>query len=470
MKRKEKLRFLMICSIFFSVIILMTFQKVKISYAQINDHSLDISSNLLMTEYAEDVKNKENISSIAINLPSSTWTISDIALNFTGIKLEQEIKTIEENVGTMETIDVEARGYGVQINITESTLIYGVHIYASRTKEPLNDVFVQISGYDNNTNIPNGTIYGSTLLNVSYVPNWYLQTFATPISLSMGQYYLVVNGTALQENDPVYFWGRARNPNNPMLYTSFYNDPWKDGKRGPGSEPFLYKLVQKVHREYYPEDINMSIDINHVDFQVINGINSGEGSILISNLNFSPNNEIFSIPIKNNISIKLAFNLSYSIKIKNLVFWDGFVRVSQNSDNQWTLSSIINRFYDNHTLRFNYPKSWYNLTVFKNDVDITEETSNIGEILTINNQSISEGTELKIKANSPKVDFNVSTPVAKYKPGQNLRVVITNTELQGNLTFKLNDPFGFEDYSEIKEIIQGETIFSYLLPTNPLEG
>lgn len=470
MNRMKKARFLIICCMILSILFLVTLHKSKVSYAQSNNFSLDISSNLLITEYSEDINLKTNISSIAIDLPSSEWNISDIRFNFSNIRLEQEIKIIEENVGVMEPIDEDIQGYCVQINVTELTLIFGVYIYGSGPEVAINDVYVQITGYDNNTNSPNAYIYTSTLINVSEVPDWYFQKFSTPISLPVGHYYLVLNGSALTEFDPLYFWARARIPNNPKLYTSFFESDWSVGSTGNNNEPFLYKLVQRVHRVYNPEDINMSVEIDTVDYQVTNGIGLGSGNLFISNLNFSPNNETISIPVKNNQTVILIFDLNYHIKIRNEKFIDGFVRISENKDNQWSLSSIITRFYSNHTIKFNYPKSWYNLTLYKDNVDITAETSNIGDTIILNNGSIIEGAELKIEASSPKIDFTVDSPITEYSPGQNLRIVVSNTSLQGNLTFLLFDPFGFEEYQEVKGISFGETIFSYIIPSNPHEG
>ncbi|MFX1388334.1 MAG: hypothetical protein ACFE9M_14040 [Promethearchaeota archaeon] len=470
MHREKKAKFLIVCSLIVSIIFLMTFYKSTISYAQENNFSIEISSNLLITEYSEDLSLKTNITSIDIDLHSSEWKISDISFNFTNIRLEKETKVVEENVGVMEPIDADIQGYGVQINVTELTLMYGVYIYGSRPDVAINDVYVQIRGYNNISNKPNDIIYTSTLINVSEVPDWYFQKFSTPVSLPVGQYYLVLNGSALSELDPVYFWARSRNPNYPKLYTSYYEGGWISGSTGIKNEPFLYKLVQKVDRIYNPEDINMGIELNAVTYPVTNGIDLGSGNLFISNLNYSPNKEILSIPVKNNQGLTLDFDLNYHIKLKNENLFNGFVKISENKDNRWSLSYIITRFFNNHTINFRYPKSWYNLTIFKDNVDITTETSKVGDLIIINNSSITDGSELRIEASSPKIDFNVNSPTTKYNPGQNLRIIVSNVGLNGNLTFLLFDPFGFEEHQEVKESSLGDIIFLYDIPSNPYGG
>ncbi|MFW9968564.1 MAG: hypothetical protein ACFFDF_00085 [Candidatus Odinarchaeota archaeon] len=462
---------LMIWLTFLSIFFLMFSSNLKFTYAQDINLSLSISSNFIMSEYAEDTNFKENISSISIDLPSSTWKISNINLFFTDIKLGQELKVIEDKVGTLEPIDSENfKAYGVQINITEPTVIYAVYIYGSRPEIAINDIFLQITGYDNSSNIPDGVIYGTTLLNISYIPSWYLQKFSNPISLSTGQYYLIINGTALTSFDPIYFWARARNPNNPMLYTSRYESGWTIGEVGIGCEPFLYKLIQKVNRSYSPEDINMSVEINQINYKLMNGINPSSGNLSLTNIDFIPDNGILSIPIKNNGSITLDFNLSYHINFENQVPIVGHGKISEDSENQWILNFLLTRYYNNHSIKFIYPKNWYNLTVFKDDLDITAETSHFGHILIINNSSITNNSELKILAISPKISFLLNTPMTEYKPNQILRILVNNSGLQGNLTFMLVDPFGFEEYIENKEIISNETLFSFKFSSAPLKG
>ena len=66
----------------------------------------------------------------------------------------------------------------------------------------------QIQGYDEGNNSPNNTIYRSIDLNISTNLGWYYQDFSSdPITLPVGNYSLVMNGTNLPINAYAkYFW------------------------------------------------------------------------------------------------------------------------------------------------------------------------------------------------------------------------------------------------------------------------
>ena len=100
-------------------------------------------------------------------------------MNFTDINLDKEIKIIEENQTGAEVLDKDKKvqGYGIQINLTEDTTIFGVSIFGSIiTENRLSPIFIQINGYDSVNNAPNQTeIYGQTELNISTDLSWHYQ-------------------------------------------------------------------------------------------------------------------------------------------------------------------------------------------------------------------------------------------------------------------------------------------------------
>jgi hypothetical protein len=195
--------------IFLNLLLILNFNLGNVS-AQPNDKYLIVDKEYQLTEFSEHSGENINVDDINITMPSSAWNITSLEANFTDIKLGEEVFTVEEESTTFKTIDKNHDGYGVQLNITEDILLFGVYIYGYLPITPptYSDVWVQIKGYDSDNNIPNSTQYGdSVFLNISSTPNWYLQEFPSPISLLKGQYYLVLNGTGFKTFDnSKYYW------------------------------------------------------------------------------------------------------------------------------------------------------------------------------------------------------------------------------------------------------------------------
>ncbi|GAH76506.1 unnamed protein product, partial [marine sediment metagenome] len=177
-------------------------------------------------------------------------------------------------------------------------------------------------------------------------------------------------GTEILLSEPAkYYWAYNKdNPNNPNLYASEYTiGVWADGKDG---EPFLYQIIQQTDRPYNPESVNMTAEIDGVSYNITNGIDSGTGNLTLSNLNFSPNNENFQIPISNGLLIELSFNLSYNLHLKDLFYSESSVVIQEGIDNSWAINPEITRFSDNYSVEFSFPKSWYNLTFNRNGANV----------------------------------------------------------------------------------------------------
>ena len=196
----RKTKGLIIINILLLVFLLGLNLHLNNAHAQSNGDSLTILTNFSMLEFGEKNGTNENVGSIDIEIPSSSWNFTDIQLNFTDIKLEQEIKTIEDQEysfsGRIFNRNPAQKMFalGVQINLTEATIIKGVYIFGYKSPETTELIDVQLRGYDNLNNKPNSTIYSSVNFNVSVDRGWYLQNFSNPISLSPGNYYLVLNG------------------------------------------------------------------------------------------------------------------------------------------------------------------------------------------------------------------------------------------------------------------------------------
>ncbi|MHA2289475.1 MAG: hypothetical protein ACXABG_11885, partial [Promethearchaeota archaeon] len=333
-----------------------------------SDVSLEINSNLELIEYSLKTGFNENVTSINIELPSDTWNINDIELNFDEIEFETEVKIIEESPSNFVVIDKFNHGYGVQIKINDPTIIYGINIYANNESSGNIPIYFQIKGYNFATNSPNSTVYGSIALKMPYseIPSWYLLNFTTPIHLTQGDYYLVIDGSSIG-NSPkskYYWYFNDINPLNPNLYASKYDSgSWLEGYQGA---PFLHKLIQKVNSSFFPEEINLTAQIDGDLYEIEDGPHRGKGFLKKNNINYKPNKNELNIKVKNNKTSSLRFHLNYSLRISNNFLAPGILNIRSNSSNEWSVRPDIQRFSSNDTIKFKIPRSWSNLNVFKN--------------------------------------------------------------------------------------------------------
>jgi len=450
-------------------------QGINYSYAQENGESLVISSNFQMIEFSEDYGVKENSTLVNIDLPSPNWTLTEIDINFTSIKMNSEIKVIEEEATGFETLRGDySEILGMQINIIEHMIIYSVHIFGykkikSGSSSP---VYVRIEGWDSINKKPNGVTYGgSVLLNMTEgIPQWNIQKFPSPIDLSLGFYCLVLDGTDTSFIDRYYWYINNDNPTSQLSMCRYVEDinEWQNRT----GDVFLHKIKQKVNRSYFPSDISMTAEIDGNLYNINDGAELGNGVLSIRDLNFSSPEEVIHIFIKNNLSIELELNFSYFISLKHLFFSQGLALIRENLANKWTVSPEFTKVYSSYSIKFYYPKSWYNLTVFKNGFDITLDVDlNLTDnFIFISNSTITSGETWLISAHSPAVDFTLNVPKTEFEPLQDLKFSVIAPVIQGNITYVLIDALGFEEYRETKQVISQETLFCCNLSANPNEG
>ena len=453
---------------------------INFSYAQNSDNSYSIPNKFQIFEFTEFSDTLLNKSSIDIDLPSSTWNISSIELNFTNIELEKEIIEVETEDSGSKNLNKQKPAYAVQINNTGATFISAVEIKGNLgTPSTTTNITVQINGYNPSTNTPNNTIYGSTILNISTDIGWYIQTFPTPIYLPEGNYFLVLNGTGMEgtgDTGKYYWFFNDFNPNNPNLYTAEWNMGWNS--IGQGS-PFLYKLYKKEGIKLNPEDINMTAEINGNTYMISNSTNPGSGNLTIHNLNFPPGGENWNIPIRNNQSFDLIFNVSYGVKIHNIFFSIGSVLIEENQENIWKLTPVISRKHSYYYIKIPYPKSWYNLTIYRDigfgweniTIDVINDPFN--HFLLIDNNTIIEGSDWKITANSPNIDFEVDFRSTEWEPGQTLQFSVLSPIMPGNITVIIENPLGYTtdpEVIEVQEITTEDIVYSYEIPSSSRKG
>jgi len=453
-------------------------QFLSFSHAQTNGEPISFSSNLGFNEYSHIEGTKANTSAVDIQLPDANWTITNVQINFSDIKLGKEIKTIEDSETSLDIVwnkNKQNRMFALasQLEILEETELFEVFIKGYKTPQANETIKFQIQGYDEGNQTPNNTIYRSIDLNISTTPDWYYQDFSSnPITLSVGNYSLVMNGTNLQINFYAkYFWAiDDADPQIKFLHTSSYELSWSTGIVNTS---FLYKLNQRVERSYFPSDLNMTAEINGDNYEIINGSIKGTGSLEKDDMDYFFEEANLHIPIKINRSITLNFNYSYSINLTSEFTTNSLVEVEEDY-NHWSMSPIITRVSQNYFIQFDIPKDWYNFTIFRKlggpgpweNVTSLVNIDMINKSISIPNGIIEDGAQWKIQANSPNINFNLEMTNTDYKRGDELEFSVNAPSAQGNLTFVIIKPSGKAELIEIKESVSGLNFFSYEIPLN----
>jgi len=472
----RKLKVLIFVNFFSLIFILGLIFNMNNVVAQNSGDSLVIPTNFTMIEHGENTGIKENLSTIDIEIPSTSWNLNEIQLNFTNIKLGQETKTIEDEFYGMykriyrKNPPSRVHGYGIQINLTEPTILYGVELYGYRSPSTIESIQVQIRGFDDVNNKPNNTIYTSTQLNMSIVPNWQKQIFANSTSLPIGSYYLVLNGSNVADINTGYYWAYNNiDPSDPDLYLSELIDEWSVGVK---NTTLLHKLIQKVDRSLIPQEINMTVNINGDSYNVTDGASSGSGNIMARNLNHKTNGPNLNIPITINETIELDFNLNYSIKMSKSLKCESNVTVDENPNNFWSITPQLFREFSNYSVKFFFPENWFDLDVKRDSVDINSQIqiNSIDYFIFIPNNTILDGADWLITANSTKILFDLDVDRTEFLTGQDLKFSILEPVMNGNYTFVLTDPFNDVIYIENKTIPSDSYIFTFALPQTAIDG
>ena len=168
MKKTKKINIIGLVSIAL-FIFLGLFSRIDIITANGIGPSQRFNTNFVLDEYSKFNNTIQNANSINITLPSSSWKIEDIELNFTDIKFGKELKIIEAQnyTGIYKKVYYQNsgdrnQGLGIQINLAEPTTIYGVDLYGKK-EEMTNPkiIDVQIRGYDALNNKPNSSVYST---------------------------------------------------------------------------------------------------------------------------------------------------------------------------------------------------------------------------------------------------------------------------------------------------------------------
>ncbi len=445
--------------------------QIDISYAQSNGDSLILDTNYNLHEFSNFSTLKTNTNRINISIPSSNWNITSLEMNFTDIKIGEEIVSIEEGGSSFKPIYKSVKGYGVQLNITEDITLLGVEIYGYLDFASSSSVYVQINGFDQVNHWPNATRYGNPVpINISSIPSWYVQNFPEPIPLSKGSYYLVVNGSEYftWDNSDHNWFLNEEDSIHTELYTSKYvSGVWAIETQG---KPFRHKLIQRTDQSFDPEDINMTI---MVEDSIVNITSSspGIGNVKITSLNLPLDQTGINIPVYHNQSVGLMFNLSYNLELEKFISSPGIVEIAETHDNYWSVTPTINPEFSNYSVKFKFPHKWSDVSVIRNDVNISSLVDiNYFEMsIYIANNLISEGDSWEITATSSKMDFSLDVSRTEYYAGQELKFFLTDPK-EGNYTFILTDIFNDQINSTTKSNPTPSYSFTYTFPSNALDG
>ncbi|MFW9949003.1 MAG: hypothetical protein ACFFKA_02615 [Candidatus Thorarchaeota archaeon] len=471
MRRINKISILLVFT-FFCSFSLNNFL-LKSVLGQISGDNLLVSQNFYITEYGNYQIESLNTNKVNLSLPSTKWRIEDIDLNFSNIKLGEEVVTIEEGGSSFKSIYKNMKGYGVQLNITQNLLLLGVHIYGYIDVQPKSPVYVQINGYNSVTNSPNNTVYGNPIpINISSIPNWYIQTFPEPIPLTEGYYYLVVNGSGYLPSDNSnhnWFLNELDSIHSDLYSSKFDGISWSIEAQG---KPFRHKLIQRTNQSFFPESIDMRIQLNDTFYNITNGIIPNSGSVKISSVDIMLNDDYLAIPVFHNQTVSLLFNLSSNLGLKASLLSSGTCLISSEDDNQWNVSPTLFRELYNYSIKFNFPYNWDNIIIRRDGIDITSqvEINQIEKYVYIMNETIINDADWSFSAISQKIQFGLTVDRTEFYTGQELKFFVAPPILDGNYRFMLKDPLNDVVYNVSKIISPANNSFSYLVPLSALDG
>jgi hypothetical protein len=239
---------------------------------------------------------------------------------------------------------------GIQINLAEPTTLYGVDLYGKREKENPTITNVQIRGYDALNNKPNNSVYSTVEINMSTTEGWYRQIFPNSTLLSAGNYFLVINCSYMDSvSDYRYLWYyNTINPSDPNLNASYY-DQTAQWSIGIQNHTYLHKLIQRVSTPVYPEEINMTVNIDDQFYQISN-TSEGKGYLPKTVVDFSPNSDNYQIIVDNQASESLYFNVSFYVTLTNNLLTPSSVVAQLDATNKWSVTPTIVRQPTNYSV------------------------------------------------------------------------------------------------------------------------
>ena len=478
MKKTRRLKLIGLLSISF-IIFISLFSKINNVSAAGTGPLQKFNRNFTLNEFSNFNETVLNANLINISLPSTSWSIKDIELNFTDIKFGKETVTVEDQMyaGNYSPVYFQNaanwnKGLAMQLKLTEPTTIYGVHLYGEKV-ERANPTIInfEIRGYDTLNNKPNSSVYATMGINMTITEGWHIQIFPSEVLLPKGNYFLVINGSNVisVNDDRIWWYYNDINPTDSSLYSSYYDqtDQWSAGIQG---QTFLYKLIQKVNTPVYPEEINMTVNIDNQPYSISNSSSEGKGYLGKTAIDFAPNSESYQIIVNNQASESLLFNVTYYITLSNNFIAPCSVAVQNGISNEWSVRPAIVRQPTNYSVLFNFPSNWEKISVLRDVDNITTSVivDTVGHKILILNDLITDGADWEINASSPNFVFFINAPKTEYLVGQEIQFSLLSPP-PGTYTFILLNSAGTTRKNQTITVPPA-TPFSYNLTMSDLDG
>jgi hypothetical protein len=430
-----------------------------------------------ITQFANYSQQKSNITEIDIDLPPNNWNVTRLDLDFKNISLNEEKLTIEGGLGNdwqgLENGEVEE--LAMQLKLSEFTIIYSVDILGFKAETNPNPgvIYFEIKGWDTSENEPIGPIEGQTELNMSGELGWYTQTFTEPIELAAGDYALVLNGLNIETGD-YYFWRLNDSKVGSNLYMSYYENyigpfwRWTEVYESV----FCHRINRWINKSYNPSELNMSIEIDNINYPISDGAPPGTGNVIIKNLNLVPSGNNLYLPIVINKSLRLNFDFNFTLGLIEITNALSTVQIGDNTTNYWYLYPEIERVVFDQLVQIRIPQNWYNLQVFKNGLNLTDDPNILflNDILYIHNDIIDEESDWVISAMNLLKLFFINSSKASYSPAEDLLITVESSFLQGEYFLRIIDADNNTLYEEMKLVDSEIESFNYLIRNDAIEG
>ena len=432
--------------------------------AQENTHTYPI--NFQMEEYSEIIDTDFNKTSIDFSLPSSDWNMTDFQINFSNITSNIQTKVIDGGINNWDVIEHSSETFSlaVEIELAYPITLYAVEIFGYTSTPTIDEAYVQIQGCNAGSSLPNSIIYGSpVLLNISITPNWYLQTFKSPITLPKGHYFLVIDGSSVNNPNKRYYWEFGES--GPLISAFNTTLGWQVSSM---ESPFCYKLIQR--EKFNPSEIGMQVEIDGVNYTVSDSSDTGTGDLTVNDICFFSNSIDNSLNVFTDQRINITFNYDYHIFMKNSFISGGYLTSRYNSENSWLITPEFNKVGYNYSVRFFYPNNWYNISVFRNNNEITSNISYYNTYLLISNNLILDNCTWEVTAKSSSTSLGVDSLKLEYDIEEIIFLTIEVPISEGNVTFKLISSSNVEVYSKTININQTQIEFSLQIPEGLPEG
>ncbi|MFX1407032.1 MAG: hypothetical protein ACFFBW_08760 [Promethearchaeota archaeon] len=436
------------------------------------------SDSYLMKKFANITDSMLNVSDIEISLPSNNWNITHFGVDFKNISVNEETITIEDFAETIEILENGGNEQlAMQLKLTETTTIYSVDIkgFKIESSSSPGTIYFEIRDWDSANHEPELYTHVSVELNMSADPGWYTQSFSEPLELVAGDYGLVIDATDIESGDYV-FWQINDNKTGSSLYINkFYRSmgPSMDWNAPEDEKLFLHRYNKWSNKSYYPSEINLTLNVNGMNYSVDNGAMLGEGTVSIDNIDFKLGSSIMDIPIANNKSLNLNFNLNYTINLYDQLSIDSSIEIGDLIINKWYLyPELENYSCDYYCYQFIIPENWQNIQVFKEGLNVSSDINVVfqNQTLTILGDLITEGANWEIYAeNAPKsLILNLSDD--EFQPAQDLEIEVESPYAGGKLGLIIQDAKGRIIHINEKMVISSYEIFNYLIRSDATDG